>query len=565
MTWTLRSAAAVCVCLTIALLSPQAGLAASGMSMPTPELSQGGFNSQSRLEAANPQSLGTAGSVGWQLPAQDLSIFGPDAVDQNIVVDSSGVVTAVWRLAQGSADVIQGSRLISGQWTTPVDLSDPAEHAFNAEAVIDRFGVVTVIWRANLAGLGSPGEGYRASRYEAGAWSPPQVISSPGIDAAGADMVVDSYGAVTVVWARAPSGGIQAVRYENGSWGDPVDIAGPGGMGEPDAAIDPAGAVTVVWEAGDYSRGSSSFIYSARMIAGSWSAPIELARATNWPTASLFDSHVAVDDQGVATAVWVREEQAESVIEASRFVGDAWTTPIKLSPSREWAYVPELVTDPQGTVTVLWEISGGEPSLPGLQSSRLLAGAWSVPTNLVERGRRASGKSVAVDSAGAVTVVFSTFDGSNWLLESVRLTEGSWSTPVTLSPPGVNAATPRIAVGPHDELFVMWRQSYYIGGVLRLLRYVSYPPPSIQVSCRVSAREAICRGTSTAIAVGTRLRVLLRSPGSKVWKEAGRQTQAVVQAGGGFTMTVTLSKTGSYLLYVAHADVQSNTVRVNRR
>jgi hypothetical protein len=503
-------------------------------------------------------------STGWQLPATDLAMFGAEAVDQQIVVDPEGVVTAIWRLAQGDLNVIQASRLVKGRWTTPVDLSDRTEQGFQIESVADQSGTVTAVWRSHPAEFGASSAGYKASRFEDGAWSSPQLISTPGLDAAGADITVDASGIVTVVWARSPSGGIQAVRHQNGSWGTPVDISGPGSMGEPEVAIDPNGLVTAVWEAGSYQRGSTSFIQSARLEAGTWTKPVELARAANYPTASLFDSRIVVDRQGIATSVWVRDDQDGAAIETSRLIDGSWTTPVELSPRGESSFVPELAVDPEGVVTALWSVSGGDSGQSGLQASRHMAGTWQEPTDLVERGRLPSGYSMAVDSSGVVTVMYSAYDGASRLLESVRLVDNSWSPPAVLSPPGVNANTPRIVAGPRDELFVMWRQTYYIGGVLRFLRYVSFPPPSIQVSCSPSARNAACRGTSTGIDAGVRFRVFLRSPGSKTWTDVSKSARAVVQPGGAFTATIKLAKRGAHQVFFTHAETRSNTVKVTR-
>ena len=505
-----------------------------------------------------------AQSTGWQLPAADLDSFGADAGGEQIVVDAKGVVTAIWALARGARSVIQASRLVGGTWTVPVDLSDGAEQGSYIEAIVDPYGVVTAIWRSLPQGIGAPSDGYKASRFENGAWSLPQLISVPGVEAESADMTVDSLGVVTVVWARLGAGGIQAVQYENGAWGVPVDIAGPGPMGEPEVATDPNGHVTAVWEAGDYRRGSASFIQSARLISGIWTSPVELTRADNYPLSTLYDSDIVIDDQGTATSVWVRDDQDGAAIEASRFIDGSWTVPVEVSPRGESSFVPELTVDSEGVVTALWSVSGGGSGQPGLQASRFVAGTWEAPTDLVQRGRPASGYSMAVDSSGVVTVVYSAYDGANWLLESVRFVENSWGPPTVLSPPGVNAGTPRIKAGPRDELFVMWKQSYYIGGVLRFLRYVTIPPVSIQISCSPRTKAVVCLGASTGIDAGVRLRVFLRSPGSKVWRDVSNSAQAVVQPGGTFTATIKSAKRGAHQVLFTHDGVSSNTVLLTR-
>lgn len=514
------------------------------------------------LVPANANSL-----LGWQLPAVDLDAFGPNAVDQDLVVDSRGVVTAVWRLAEGPVDVVQAARLVEGVWSAPVDLSDRAERAFNTRIVVDGFGHVTAVWRVLTEG--SQGGAYKSSRYANGSWTEPVTISAPGVEADVADMTIDRSGVVTVAWGVVPNGGIQAVRYRAGAWGTPVNISAPGRMGEPALAADPAGVVTAVWEVNNSTRGSSGSIQASRFVNDTWTAPSEVSSPVNWP-AAVYDSRVVVDEDGMATAVWVHHNGSTSSIEMASLNGQSWTTPQTLSPPGGSCYTPQMVVDRAGNVTAMWSVSDDTSGLAGLQAVRKVGGEWQPHTDVVNRDfRRSNAWGMVVDSAGVVTVMLSMYDGLDGRLYSSRFADGQWNLSEPLSPLGVDASTTQIATGPRDQLFVIWRQRYYLGGVLRFLRYVAYPPPSIQVSCRYSAANGRgrfdCRGLTTGIEPGQRLTAFVRFPGSTSWSEAGRRAEASVQADGKFSVVFSAKKRGTYRIYFANDETVSNIVTVRRR
>ena len=511
-------------------------------------------------------SANAGSSLGWQLPAVDLDAFGANAVDQDLVADSRGVVTAVWRLAEGPIEVIQAARLVEGVWSAPVDLSDRAERAFNAQIVVNGLGHVTAIWRVLTEG--SQGGAYKSSRYADGSWTEPVSISALGVEADVADMTIDRSGVVTVAWGVVPRGGIQAGRYQAGAWSDAINISGPGGMGVPALVADPDGVVTAVWEVSSSTRGSRGSIQASRFVDDTWTAPSEVSAPVYWP-AAVYDSRVVVDEDGMATAVWVHDNGRISSIEMASFNGQSWTTPKTLSSPGGSCYTPQMVVDRAGNVTAMWSVVDDTSGLTGLQAVRQVNGELQPATDVVHRDFRSNGWGMVVDSAGVVTVMLSMYDGPDGRLYSSRFADGQWNLSEPLSPLGVDASTTRIATGPRDQLFVIWRQRYYFGGVLRFLRYVAYLPPSIQASCRyltVGGRGRFeCRGLTTGIEPGQRLKAFVRLPGSTSWSEAGRRAEASVQADGKFSIVFGAKKRGTYQIYFANGETVSNIVTVRRR
>src|SRR3954447_20508180 len=74
-----------------------------------------------------------AAAPTWLAPL-DISAAGRDATEPEIVVDSSGSVTAVWARSDGSHPIIQSAtRPAGGAWSSPVDVSAAGRDAIEPE------------------------------------------------------------------------------------------------------------------------------------------------------------------------------------------------------------------------------------------------------------------------------------------------------------------------------------------------------------------------------------------------------------------------------------------------
>jgi hypothetical protein len=272
-------------------------------------------------------------------------------------------------------------------------------------------------------------------------------------------VIVSSQGNATAVWQLygAEDGIVKsAVRRAGGSWSAPFRLFDEVGdaYGSLQIAVDPAGNTTAVWER----RESRSFVVQSatRLAGGSWSAPVNLSNA------GADSALVAVDPEGEATAVWVLERDGgnRSVVQsATRSAGGSWSAPVNLSPAGKAARSPQVVLDPQGGATAVWE----EENSGAIQSaSRPAGGSWSAPVDLSAAGKWAFAPQVAVDSQGNATAVWE--GGSNeskgsLIQSATRPAGGSWSAPVNLSKPGGFAQEAQIAVDPQGDATAIWARS----------------------------------------------------------------------------------------------------------
>jgi hypothetical protein len=109
---------------------------------------------------------------------------------------------------------------------------------------------------------------------------------------------------------------------------------------------------------------------------------------------------VAVDANGLATAVWFGFNGANWIIQSSTSLnGAAWTAPVNLSASGQTASYPQVVVDANGFATAVWQRNDGATNV--IQSSSTYPVA--VPT-LAATGADATVTSV-VAGAGVLLVL----------------------------------------------------------------------------------------------------------------------------------------------------------------
>ena len=241
-------------------------------------------------------------------------------------------------------------------------------------------------------------------------WTTPEGLSVAGGNATGPQVAVDSSGVVTAVWYRSNGSNdiIQASRFSGGSWQSPVDLSASGqNASGPQLAVDSSGVVTAVWYR--YDGSNNPIIQASRFSGGSWSSPVNLSASGQ----NAFYPHLAVDSSGVVTAVWYRSNGSNDIIQASRFSGGSWSSsPVNLSAVGQNAYFPQLAVDSSGVVTAVWRRSNGSINIT--QASRFSDGSWQSPVDLSASGQSVFGEpQVAVDPSGVVTTVWQFMNGSS--------------------------------------------------------------------------------------------------------------------------------------------------------
>jgi hypothetical protein len=92
------------------------------------------------------QSSTSLSGGSWTTPV-DLSSPGEDAYEAEVTVDSSGLVTAIWYRFSGNDRIIQSRTSQSGgTWSATVDLTPAGVRGTDPELTVDSTGLVTAVW-----------------------------------------------------------------------------------------------------------------------------------------------------------------------------------------------------------------------------------------------------------------------------------------------------------------------------------------------------------------------------------------------------------------------------------
>jgi len=365
----------------------------------------------------------TAGSAAWSGPV-NLAPGGSSAEHARVAMDSSGNALVVW-VEGGGFGNIRAARYLTatGVWTAPVTISDPAMgYVYDAKPHLaaDAAGNALVVWELAIPRSGFSEYVVQGVRFTAASatWSSPVALGAiTRFDTSGDDdlaVAADRFGNGVAVWKQVA--GLQAARYLGGSgWGPAVDLTAPGQSGFlPRVGVDQSGNATVIWR-------SDGSVRTVRYTAASdgWSSTFDLTVAGS-PNAY---PQLVVDAAGNVTAIW-----EESGLRARRYsaASGAWQeTRAVVSPGPGDPgpfFVPQVAVDGQGVVTAVWSNNAI------IQSARYAPStdAWSSPVALSRVNalnyRASDSPKLGADTGGNVIVVWYQAHGGDFrrVVQSTR-------------------------------------------------------------------------------------------------------------------------------------------------
>jgi len=421
---------------------------------------------QSSFFVPGPISLPTLAKVplppkGTADPTQPNDIFLPAEVSTapDVAVAADGTATVVWSArTNGSFTVYM--RRIGPDGTGPVTaLSGPGQDALAPQVAVAPDGSATVVW------IGAEGSFLVQARQLGpdGAPGPIEVLSQGGRDAAAPQVDVGADGTATVVWKRydgahylveerrlTPSGKLLPEAAGN-------VLSEPGGDAvEPAVAAAPDGGAAVVWSRYD---GEHSIVQSRR---------IDPAGAPEAGTASLSAAgqsavkpQVAVAPGGAATVVWNRFDGSHWVIQGQRLstAGAPEGAVADLSNATRDAAEPQLAVGADGKVTVVWDRYDGSNFIVQARRISALGVPAAAALNLSAAGRDAGEPQVDVAPNGAATVLWSRFDGANFIVQRRDVAAAETLSAISnLSAAGRRGSAPAVAWGSGGDLMTAWRR-----------------------------------------------------------------------------------------------------------
>jgi phage terminase large subunit-like protein len=390
--------------------------------------------------------------------AADISPGGQDATTPQVAVAPDGTSTVVWSGLEGANFGIYERQVAADGTPEPVhQLSAAAQDAFSPQVAVGPDGTATVVW------IRSDGSNFLVQERQVdpdGTLEPTKTLSATGGDAAEPQVAVAPNGAATIVWKRfeasnfrikerriEPDGSVEVANSHN------LSAAGENAV-EPQVAVAPDGTATVVWSLFD---GTSSIVQEGRIAPDD--TPVATVNDLSAPGQSATGPEIVVDSAGTATVAWVRSDGSDTIVQARRIPasGTPDSATHDLSATSRDAAEPQLALAPDGTVTAVWDRFDGSNFI--VQGRRLTpAGDPEATTrSLSAAGRDAAEPEVAIASDGAGTVAWSRFDGSDFIVQARGLAPDGTpaSGTANLSAPGRSAGGVQLTGEP---LSVVWKR-----------------------------------------------------------------------------------------------------------
>jgi hypothetical protein len=255
----------------------------------------------------------------WQAAAP-IDAIGPGTAAPAVVIDSSGIATAVWTVTNGSGyRVFTSSRQSDGTWSKPLGLSGADQAgSITPELALEGTNDVTAIWARSI-GV-TTGLETTTRNASSGTWSPVRRLFPNAPAAVAPQIATDRRGDGVIVWTSSSTSGLSvmaSVRRPGKTWTKPAVLqnAGSGALA-PEVAIDARGSALAVWA---HSVGGVSRVQAAVLPPGTstWSA----ARSISTAGADSLTPEVALDPDGDGAVAWARFVGQSFVIQGAGYDG----------------------------------------------------------------------------------------------------------------------------------------------------------------------------------------------------------------------------------------------------
>ncbi len=402
-------------------------------------------------------------AVAEKIETEDL---GSARFSNKLVVDSNGMVTAVWEQNNGAIDNLWANRYTPGVgWGIAEKIeTEDFDDATNRGLYVDNSDVVTAIWSQRDAARSN----LWANHYTPGAgWVGAMKIENEDLGGVGNVVsVADGAGNITVAWSQSDSvrNNLWANRYKPGSgWAgaEKIETENLGNASIARVVVDANGNVTVVWTQDD---GTTTNAWANRysITTGSWG----VAEKIEGDAGFAITPQIIVDGAGNVTAVWRQDNLPFDNLWANRYsvIADAWGVAEKIdTEDLSTAFSAKLDIDANGNVTAIWTQNDGTRENLWANRYSIVAGAWSGAEKIEteDLGNVNFQKRLVVDTSGNVTAVWSQNDGARDNLWTNRYTVGAgWGTAGKIESEDLGNVFPLdVIVDDSSNITAIWLQS----------------------------------------------------------------------------------------------------------
>lgn len=299
------------------------------------------------------------------------------------------------------------------------------------------------------------------------------------------DVDMNSVGTAVAVWQGTDSvGRMVSSRFQSGIWDTPV-ILSPANSRSGRVSVNANGDAIVVWSQVISGVGyAEETVWACLYRNGAWSSPERIsANSVTDYSFYAFMPTVGLDDSGNAIAAWLQDDPDTTARSAwySRYDGNAWSTPTRLSDGVHGAHEIEMAMNSAGDATVVWRqdtysyqeyMTLGGSGVPNMWAANYVGGSWNTPVNIGDQTLAnydfTEGVRVSMNTDGKAIVVYQQRKDAVKSIVANIFTLGQpepWlPTPLTVvSTSTSDVAWPSVDISDTGDIFVGWAQTTSIG------------------------------------------------------------------------------------------------------
>jgi len=277
-------------------------------------------------------------------------------------------------------------------------------------------------------------------------WSEPLNVSQSLHECVGPVVAGGTDGRTHVVWQE--DGSLAHAVRENGSWSEPSAFY----VGDSPEVCMEGAVVHLVWVE---TIEEVQEVQYASWTEGEWAPPVTVSH-TDGDSAS---PAVAVTSSGEVHVVWSDDTPGYSSIyhAYSSDNGALWTVgPIPYAAGQ----APSLTAGSSGVLHAAWHdrLFAGDPN--HIYHSEWNGTQWSWPVDVSDSPGDASFAHILVDDQDSVHLAWGeVLAGVSSVRHCIMPSGQFWSWPFDVSPGGVDAWGPRLSLGTHGEVAVVWNEA----------------------------------------------------------------------------------------------------------
>ena len=299
--------------------------------------------------------------------------------------------------------------------------------AYNTQRKLVRAGDGTLYAAVAVNASGHP-EARVLSTRDGASWTPlPPPTTGNASDRTA--VAVDSRGRLHLAWTELTPGDRQVfyARFQDGAWTPAEQLSSsPAYAGFPAIAVDASDRAHTVWYGFD---GAFYQIYYRRLDPTGWTPE----RALTNEAVDATNPSIALGPEGHVHVVWFRLNRNATWNEIAylRLEGDTVAELRPISAAGVDSTDPSIAVGPDGRVHVVWSARpGGVDRIEHAER----AGTWSAPEAVSPTAVGAMHPSLALDGSARLRVVWESVGGG--IFAQVR--DGAWSAPTLVSTPSGN-------------------------------------------------------------------------------------------------------------------------------